>query len=411
MLGRDAVGAVAAARAAVLRKLGGMRHAATAELAHYDMMLRVGGAILPTRIRHIPAVLCHRAEASVHVRADEKEAARAIVRAHLAETYFTEFRVEPAPLLPTANRVYFPLPAPAPLVSVVVPTRDRADMLARCTEGVLSHTDYPALELLIVDNDSAEPAARDLLASLAHDPRVRVLPYQGAFDFAAMNNGAVEAACGEVVVLLNNDTEIIEPGWLSELVSHAVRPDVGAVGAKLLYPDGRVQHCGVTLGPGLFLGHQLRLSARTYPGPHGELALLRSVSAVTGACLALRKAVYQEVGGLDAVRFKVALNDIDLCLRIADFGYRVVCTPFAQLIHHESATRGQDDTAEKRARATDELRNFEALWGIMLDADPFHNANVVFGWTETSLAAPPRRMPAWCAASSSPAALSHPASR
>jgi GT2 family glycosyltransferase len=210
-----------------------------------------------------------------------------------------------------------------------------------------------------------------------------------------MNNHAVREARGEVVVLLNNDIDVISPDWLTELVSHALRPDVGAVGAKLLYADGRVQHCGITLGPGWALIHQLRLSDRFDPGPGGELALTRTVLAVTGACMAFRKRVFLEVGGLDETNFSIAFNDIDLCLRMGDFGYRVVCTPFAELFHLESATRGYDDTPEKQAMNRREAETFCRIWGPLLDADPFHNPNVVFRWEDSILADPPRRLRPW----------------
>ena len=222
-----------------------------------------------------------------------------------------------------------------------------------------------------------------------------MLPYAGAFNFAAMNNAAIAQARGEVIVLLNNDTDVLDPGWLAEMVSHALRPEIGAVGAKLLYGDGRVQHCGITLGPDWSLIHQLRLSDRFDPGPDGELALVRTVSAVTGACMAFRASVFSEVGGLDADRFKIAFNDVDLCLRMGDHGYRIVCTPFAELLHLESVTRGHDDTPEKQQLNALETQAFRALWDPLLDADPFHNPNVVFRWEEAVLAAPPRRTRPW----------------
>ncbi|MCK8783866.1 glycosyltransferase family 2 protein [Roseomonas sp. NAR14] len=400
MLGCDAVGHLAALRTETVRALGGMRPApgkrrpaAEAELAHYDLVLRLGEAVPPSRIGHLPAVLCHRLDA-----ADpgwDAAAARDIVRRHLEETGVAGATVEPAPLSPACSRVLRPLPRPAPAVSVIVPTRDAATLLARCAEGVLARTDYAPLELLLVDNDSRDPEALALLARLAEDPRVRVLPFSGPFNFAAMNNAAVREARGEVVVLLNNDTEVIEPDWLTELVALAARPEIGAVGAKLLYADGRVQHCGITLGPDWSLIHQLRLSGRFDAGPNRELAVTRSVSAVTAACLACRRAVYLEAGGLDEENLKVAFNDVDFCLRLGDRGYRILVTPFAELLHLESVSRGYDLTPAKQAENARETRNFRRIWDPVLDTDPYHNANLVFRWEDTVLATPPRWPRPW----------------
>ncbi|HEY8289750.1 MAG TPA: glycosyltransferase family 2 protein, partial [Acetobacteraceae bacterium] len=326
MLGRDGVGMITAIRTETVRRLGGMQAGMGIDLGQYGLVLRVGAATTPRRIHHIPAVLCHR-QMSDSAGIWDSERARAVVRQHLANTGVAGARVEAAPLAPAWNRVVRPIPAPAPLVTVIVPTRDGADILARCAEGVLSRTEYAPLELLIVDNDSCQPETHELLRRLKYDDRVRVLRYPGPFNYSAINNAAVEAARGEVIVLLNNDTVVMHPCWLTEMVSHAIRPEIGAVGAKLLYGDGRVQHCGVTLGRGPALIHQLRLADRLDPGLNGALALVRSVSAVTAACLALRKSVFLEVGGLDAVNLKTAFNDVDLCLRIGDHGYRVICTP------------------------------------------------------------------------------------
>ncbi len=400
MLGRDGVGHLAALRTESVRAIGGMRpsgDAVGAAVAHYDLVLRLGWRAMPTAIRHIPAVLCHRSTLSQATW--NAKAARGVVRRHLGEIGIIGATVEPAPLLARCNRIRHPLQHPAPKVSILVPTRDHADMLARCAEGLLQRTDYPAFELLIIDNDSREPATIRLFARLQRDPRVRVLPCPGAFNFSALNNAAVAQATGDVLLLLNSDTDVIDPGWLTEMVSHAIRPDIGAVGAKLLYADGLVQHCGIIVGPGRNLGHQLRRSERGDPGPAGELALVRSMSAVTGACLAMRKSVYLEVGGLDETNFPVTFNDIDLCLRLADYGYRVICTPFAEMFHLESASRGYDDTAEKQAEGHRHTAVFQRLWQPLLKHDPYRNPNVVYLWDTAEYASEP----AGCAWRTNPA--------
>ncbi|HTT05141.1 MAG TPA: glycosyltransferase family 2 protein [Steroidobacteraceae bacterium] len=394
MLGRDAAGLLVAYRKRLLEGLGGMR--LPSALAPYELSLRAGSAAPPVHIRHVPAVLCHRRGSSEASQAWDAEGAREIVRQHLAEAGVVA-RVVAAPLKPAWNRIVRELPDPLPLVSVIVPTRDRADLLGQCAEGVLSRTDYPAVEFLIVDNGSTEPATFELFQRLSKDPRVRVLSSPGPFNYSALNNKAAREARGEILLLLNNDTDVIGPDWLCEMVSHAVRADVGAVGAKLLYPDGRVQHGGMVLGPGLWPAHQLRLADRLDAGPGGELALVRSVSAVTGACLALRRSVFFEVDGFNE-ELKIAFGDVDLCLRLGDHGYRIVWTPFAELFHLESASRGQDsESPDTLTLAEEEARYFGYYWKSLVEADPFHNANLVYGWNSLELAEPPRRERRWAA--------------
>jgi GT2 family glycosyltransferase len=396
MLGHDAVGNLAALRLHRVRAAGGLRAPDTgaADLSSlmYDLVLRLGHAAPFSSIVHVPAVLCHRTLPPTSQ--GDVIARRQVVRRILVERRL-DARVEASPLMPEANRIHWTLPASPPLVSILVPTRDRAEVLACCVSGVLSRTDYPHFELLIIDNDSREPATSALFARLQEDPRVRLLPSPGNFNYSRLNNRAVAEARGDMLVLLNNDTDVISPEWLSEMVSHAIRPGIGAVGAKLIYANETVQHCGVTLGPGLAATHQLRRSARSDPGPGGELALVRSVSAVTGACLAVRTALYREVGGLDERNFPVAYNDIDFCLRLGDLGYRHVCTPFAELFHLESVSRGYADSPEKQAEGRRELLTFNAFWEPVLESDLYHNPNLLYSWDSAEYAAPPRRRAAW----------------
>ncbi len=395
-LGRDAIGLLVAYRKALLDALGGMRSQGNSIfLSLYDLSLRAAFAVKAQCIQHVPAVLCHRGGCTESPVGEEAEGARRIVRDCLAEIG-EHAAVAPAPLAPRWNRVIRDVPDPAPLVSIIVPTRDHAELLERCAESVLSRTDYPVLELLIVDNDSRDRAAVGLLHSLSLDPRVRVLPYPGPFNYAAQNNLAARQARGEILVLLNNDTEVVRSDWLREMVSHAVRLDVGAVGARLLYPDNRIQHAGMVLGPTVWPQHQLRFADRQDIGPFGELALTRTVSVVTGACLALRRAVFFEAGGLDE-QLAVVFNDVDLCLRIGDCGFRIVWTPFAELLHLELASREPDDSPKRRAAAEQEVRHFWRSWRSLRDNDPFHNPNLVYGWDAVDLSWPPRRKRPWAA--------------
>jgi GT2 family glycosyltransferase len=251
---------------------------------------------------------------------------------------------------------------------------------------------------LVIDNDSNEQTARALFDQLTkEDRRVQVLSCPGEFNYSALNNFGARAAKGEILVLLNNDIVVIAPDWLRELVSQAIRPDVGIVGAKLIYANEKIQHAGVVLaGSYEFAVHAYRCYDRSDPGYFGQLALTRTVSAVTGACMAIRRNVFFEVGGLDEVNLPVSYNDVDLCLRTADFGYRVLWTPFAELFHLESSSRGKDDTPAKQQLALREFTHMRKWWRQSLEhSDPFHNPNVLFTSDAVEIPSAPRRIKPW----------------
>ena len=380
MLAGNAIGRLALFDSKLLERLGGFRTAAS-PWEEYDLALRAAAAAGAGRVRHIPAVLCHRGEAP----GDWPVPSEALDRG--------------APMLDVIPGGAWPrvrprLPDPAPLVSVIVPTKDRADLLAACTAGVLNGTDYPAFELLVVDNGSTEPSALALLADLAADPRVCVLREPGPFNFSAMNNVAAGAARGSVLALLNNDIEICDLGWLREMAAHAVRPDVGLVGARLLYRDGTLQHGGMMLGDDGSATHVLRGAAPDDPGYGGQLACTRDLSAVTAACLAVRREVWQQVGGMNEA-LPVAWNDVDLCQRVRARGLRVIWTPFATLLHLEGETRGIDAaSAERQARFLEDQGRYRAVWGQAASVDPFLNPNLVATDHQLCLA-PPRRLRVW----------------
>jgi len=264
------------------------------------------------------------------------------------------------------------LPHPAPKASIVIPSRDRLDLIARVCRGVLHETDYPDLELIIVDNGSTDPAVLAHYEALRRDPRVRILIDPRPFNFAAMVNDGVAAATGAVVVLLNNDVAVLEPGWLDALVRQAIRPEVGAVGAKLLYADGTLQHAGVVVGLGGRAGHILRRRPGDTPGHLGRLRVAHEVSAVTAACLAVARDKYLAVGGFDAEAFPVDFNDVDFCLRLTAAGWKTVWTPAATLAHLESVSRGPSVGA-KRARFEQEAARFSERWRDVIRHDPYYH--------------------------------------
>jgi GT2 family glycosyltransferase len=368
----------------------------------WDLALRVAERVGPERIHHIPTVLYHWRDAgqqssySTTQLARCTDAGRRAVEEHLARTGQTAL-VAADPRLPGWLSVRRPPPAPKPMVSIIVPTRDRANLLEQCARGVLEGTDYQPLELIIVDNGSTEPDALELLARLRQDPRVRVLERPEPFNFSRLNNIGVSYARGEILVLLNNDISMIRRDWLYELVANAVRPNVGAVGARLLYPNGSLQHGGVVLGIGPIppvAGHLCVGAPAEDPGYLGHLVLARNVSAVTAACLAIRREVYDEAGGLDE-SIAVAFNDVDLCLRLRARGYDIVWTPAAELYHHESASRGTDIDGPARERFNSELNLMRRRWGERLDSDPFFNPNFDRRTGDYRLAFPPHRDPSW----------------
>jgi GT2 family glycosyltransferase len=380
-LGLDLLGRLCVMRASVVRALGGFREEFE-PAAQYDLRLRLTHAAGADRIRHVPAVLYHRCFGQSAPRdfssAEYTEAAREAVWRHCRAHETAVIAVEPAPRLPFWNRVIRTPPDPEPLVSAIVPTRDRADLLRACAEGVLARTDYRAIELIILDNDSAEPETAALFEELRRDPRVRVIEVPGRFNFSAMVNQGASAARGDILLLLNNDIEVLNPLWLGEMVSQALRPEIGAVGARLLFPNGNVQHSGVILTPEPNAYHALRHSRGDDPGYYGQLALTRTYLAVTGACLAIRREVFEEVGGLDEQHLAVTSNDIDLCLRIGARGYRVICTPRAELMHHESATRGSDARGANLRRARTELAHAVSRAEAHYARDKYANPNLSY---------------------------------
>ena len=274
----------------------------------------------------------------------------------------------PRPQLPAAPAS----PAsPLPSISVVIPTRNRVDLLKTCLNG-LAGTDYPSMEVIIVDNDSDDPQTLEFLAGL--DPaRHRVLRHAGAFNYSAINNRAVKEARGRLLCLLNNDIEVIEPTWLATMAAQALRADVGAVGARLLYPDGRIQHAGVVIGMGNAAGHAHRVLQPDEEGYFQRHALPQFVSAVTAACLVVTRDRFNAVGGLDERNFSVAFNDVDLCLRLNQRGWQSLYEPRATLIHHESVSRGLDRDPVGAIRLAGELDALKRLWGTGEVVDPFHH--------------------------------------
>ncbi len=266
-------------------------------------------------------------------------------------------------------------------------TRDGVQILKPCLDAILAHTSYPNYEVLILDNGSSCPDTLAYFEQVGRDERVSIHRWDHPFNFSAINNFGVQKARGEIIGLINNDVEPLDGEWLGELVGHAVRPEVGCVGAKLYYPNDTIQHAGVVLGIGGIAGHSHKYYDRRAPGYFTRLHLTQNVSAVTGACLLVRKAVYLEVGGLDEENLTVAFNDVDFCLKVREAGYRNVWTPYAELYHHESISRGAEDTPEKQARFRKETLTMKRRWGEHLNNDPFYSPNLTLEHEDFSIKA------------------------
>lgn len=269
--------------------------------------------------------------------------------------------------------IRWPLPVSAPLVSIIVPTRDQVALLKTCIRGLLDRTRYPNLEIVIADNDSHEPATHAFLAEISADPRVRVVTWSHPFNYSAINNFAVKAARGAYLCLLNNDIEIIDEDWLCELMRYAVRPEAGAIGARLLYPDRTIQHAGVVVGMGNAAGHAHRGLPEHAAGHFAHALIAHRAIAVTAACLLVRRDRFEAVGGFDEVALCVAYNDVDLCLKLHHAGLENYYVPSAVLIHHESKSRGLDMAPQHIERYRTELATLQARWGTETYCDPTHH--------------------------------------
>jgi len=266
-----------------------------------------------------------------------------------------------------------------PKISIIIPTKDKVNVLKTCIESVLARTRYQNYEIIIVDNQSQEQKTFDYYKKLETNPRIRILEYNEPFNFSAMNNFAVSHAEGEHLVLLNNDIEIRSEEWLSAMLEHSQRRGVGAVGAKLLYLNNTIQHAGIIIGiignPPVG-GHAHRHLPASHPGYFGRASHIANISAATAACLMIPKHVFEEMGGFDE-SLAVAFNDVDLCLKIRERGYLIVYTPYAKLYHHESLSRGYEDTPEKQARFVSEVKYIREKWGKVIDSgDSYYNPNL-----------------------------------
>lgn len=367
-------------RRRLLESIGGFRPGVEGS-QDYDLLLRCLPHVKDSKIVHIPRVLYHwrSIDGSTASAPGEKSyTTEAGIKA--LEDYFIsvsqDVRVQPG-YVPNTYRVHWPIPSPTPLVSLLIPTRDRRALIEPCVRSIIEKSTYENYEIIILDNGSCEKETLDFFEKIQKDDlRVRVLRYDHPFNYSAINNFGAKHARGEVLGLINNDIEVISPDWLTEMVSHVARPEVGCVGAKLYYSNDTIQHAGVILGIGGVAGHSHKNMDRTHSGYFSRLLLPQALSAVTAACLLVRKSIFEEVGGLDEDNLRIAFNDVDFCLKVRSAGYRNVWTPYAELYHHESVSRGAEDSPEKIERFNREVAFMKAKWGDQLSCDPYYSVNL-----------------------------------
>jgi GT2 family glycosyltransferase len=383
-------------RTDLLRRLGGFRIGFEGS-QDYDLVLRCIEQIRPSEIKHLPWVLYHW-RAGDHSTASNatakpyaQEAARRAVQEHLERTRIASTVV---PSHGVYLQTKYALPTERPMVSIIIPTRDQVSSLRKCLDSIFEKTDYREYEVIVLDNESYDSETLEFLAELTKYDRVRVERIEGTFNYSRLNNRGVELSRGSLIGLLNNDVEVINDDWLSEMVSRAMQPEVAMVGARLWYPNGTIQHAGVILGAGGIAGHAHVGLRRGEPGYFARANLAQNVSAVTTACALVRREVYLQLGGFDE-KLAVTFNDIDFGLRLREAGYWIVWTPHAELIHHESSSRGFDDSTPKQVRFLAEVDYMKAKWADMLQRDPFYNPNLSLGENLFTLAFPPRTTKPW----------------
>lgn len=346
----------------------------------HDMILRLTAKA--KHIVHVPRILyywrSHKGSvaSSIDAKTYAIDAAKGAVADHLTRLGYRNFEIESTRAFATIFRIKYELTS-RPLVSIIIPNKDHVDDLSRCVESIINLSTYDNYEIVIVENNSETAEIRTYYEEISRHPRVQVVEYKGDFNYSKINNFGVQYAKGEYLLLLNNDTEVITPDWMEELLMYAMRKGVGVVGAKLYYPDKTIQHAGIVIGLGAHrtAGHTHYRIPEANVGYMGRLCYAQDVTAVTGACMMVSKALYEELGGLDE-SFTVALNDVDFCLRVREKGFLNIFTPFAELYHYESKSRGSDKKDERALRYQQESDRFRVKWADALaKGDPYYNPN------------------------------------
>ena len=356
----------------------------------HDMILRLTDKA--EHVVHVPKLLYYwrlhagSVASGIEAKPYAIESARGAVADHLRKHGFEHFTITSTRAFETIFKITYEIIGD-PKISIIIPNKDHVEDLRRCVTSIIEKSTYDNYEIVIVENNSETKEIFSYYEELKNNPSIKIVTFKGAFNYSAVNNFGVGAATGDYVLLLNNDTQVITVNWLEELLMYAQREDVGAVGGKLYYADKTIQHAGVVIGLGAHrtAGHTHYRQKRENLGYMGRLCYAQDVSAVTGACLMVKKKLYEEAGGLDE-GFAVSLNDVDFCLKLRQLGYLNVFTPFAELYHYESVSRGLDTDGEKAARYNEESARFREKWKVQLEAgDPYYNPNFTLDKSDFSL--------------------------
>lgn len=361
----------------------------------WDFALRFMEKISRKEIVHIRKVLYHWRTLPTSTASGEsakgyaKSAGIQSVEDHLHRINIAA-TVTPHKGAPYFNDIYYKL-AEFPEVNIIMPMRDKFEVTKKCVDSILELTKYPNYKITIIDNGSIEAATLNYIREVKQNPRITVIRDDGPFNYSRINNNAIGMTNSPLICLMNNDMEVISPEWLSSMVGNLSQCNVGAVGARLLYPCNLVQHAGVTIGIGGVAGHIGCQIASSAAGYFGAALLTRNSTAVTAACLLTFRSIYDKVNGLDEANLKIAFNDVDLCLKIINLGYEIIYDANAELYHHESLSRGLEDNPEKMRRFQEEAEYMMEKWNTKNYDDPYYNPNLSLDSVDYKLASPPRK--------------------
>lgn len=376
-----------AVRAEVLSKIKAIDMVEILNWNLHSLLLKI--AEKTTKIEHIPAVLFHLPLISINnkdLSSDYNPVKERLTRMQVSATVekidFKNYKV----IYHVKNN---------PLISIIIPTKNQLSILKKCIESIIKKTTYDNYEVLLVDNQSNDLEAIEYLRNLTNNPKIRVFGYDKSFNFSAINNFAVSKAQGEVLLFLNNDTEVITSQWLEIMLGCLQQSDVGAVGAKLYYPNGKIQHAGVVIGPGGCADHAFKYLNKEENGYMNRAILQQEYSAVTAACMMTWKNLFIKIGGFDEVNLPVNFNDVDYCLKLREAGYRIIFTPYVELYHYESLSRGEDLSPESKKRAKRESDFIRKKWQKYIEYDPFYNPNLNYNKPDFNLNSFPKIRKPW----------------